>query len=179
MFSNSPSLESILSLNLDEKTQPQEQFISFSLMPDTYLALPIIETTEVIKFPTEKIIPIPHLPSWLMGVYNWRGEVLWMIDLGDLLGLSPWYEANYTAGLHQAIVLNHQYRDSGKVSNQNLGIVVNQVEDINRFNLGDIKDIVSGMVNEQLANFVEGYWLEPTGEMLLLLDKEAIIAAMP
>ena len=41
---------------------------------------------EVRRLPS--VAPIPHLPNWLLGVTNWRGEVLSVVDLAAFLGLA-------------------------------------------------------------------------------------------
>ena len=70
----------------------KKQFLRFFLHPDTNLMLPIKQITEVLKIQFGQIVPIPQMPAWVMGVYNWRGNILWMIDLGHLVGLNSWYQ---------------------------------------------------------------------------------------
>ncbi|GBF83604.1 chemotaxis signal transduction protein [Aphanothece sacrum FPU3] len=71
-----------------------EQFLRFDLVPDTTLMLPVAQLTEVLTVPLGQIVPIPHMPPWVMGIYNWRGEILWMVDLGHLLGLNSLASTN-------------------------------------------------------------------------------------
>ncbi len=73
----------------EDDLNEKEQFLRFHLVPDTTLMLSITQLTEVLTIPVGQIIPIPHMPAWVMGVYNWRGEILWMVDLGQLVGLTP------------------------------------------------------------------------------------------
>ncbi len=88
------------------------QFLRFQLDPHTKAMLPIDHITEVLKIPFGQIVPIPQMPAWVMGVYNWRGEILWMVDLAHLIGLNSWYQHQGNL-LHQtAIVLSpHRQRD--------------------------------------------------------------------
>src|SRR5450759_508771 len=47
-------------------------------------ALPLAAVVEVGRVPP--ITWVPGLPSWLVGVTNWRGRLLAVVDLGPLLG---------------------------------------------------------------------------------------------
>jgi positive phototaxis protein PixI len=156
----------------------QIQYLRFHLNPDTHAILPVAQLTEVLSIPFGQIVPIPHLPAWVMGVYNWRGEVLWMVDLGHLLGLTPWYQQEMTTSQHRAIVLHSgrgRTKDQGKI----LGLVVSRVEDIEWCDPADIQSPPASAVTASLAPFLRGYWLKGNGEMLVTLDGEAILAAMP
>ncbi|MBE9127853.1 purine-binding chemotaxis protein CheW [Coleofasciculus sp. LEGE 07081] len=154
-----------------------EQFLRFYLEPDTTALLPIQELIEVLTVPVGQIVPIAYLPAWVMGVYNWRGEILWMVDLGHLLGLTPWYQQEISASTHRAVVL--QVCDSDNINNQMLGLVVNRVEDIEWCNPDVIKSPASSTLTPELEPFLRGYTLKSNGEMLLLLDGEAILSSMP
>lgn len=158
-----------------------EQFLRFHLVPDTTVMLPVAQLTEVLTIPVGQIVPIPHMPVWVMGVYNWRGEILWMIDLGQLLGLTPWYQQAMTGSFYRALVL-HSVGSEGtntKIRGQLLGLVVSQVEDIEWCNRSEIQSPPSSAITPSLAPFLRGYWLKDNGDMVITLDGEAILAAMP
>src|ERR687886_831374 len=109
-----------------------EQFLRFHLLPNTTALLPIQQLIEVLTIPTGQIVPISHMPPWVMGVYNWRGEILWMIDLGHLVGLTPWHQQDNSTSACTVIVLQshaNQSRDTN-IKSLMLGLVVNLVEDI-------------------------------------------------
>lgn len=158
-----------------------KQFLRFHLVPDTNALLPIPQLTEVLSIPIGQIVPISHLPAWIMGVYNWRGEILWMVDTGHLLGLTPWYQKASGTAVHTAMVLNVRSHQSTSTNskNQMLGLVVNRIEDIEWCNPDLIQSPPSSPVTPELARFLRGYWLKSTGEMLTVLDGDAIVAAMP
>ena len=162
-------------------TDVTEQLLRLHLLPDTTALLPVAQLTEVLKIPIGQITPMPHMPDWVMGIYNWRGEILWMIDLGSLAGLLPWYRRAMSASTYSAIVLDTKSSkplstDSGK---QTLGLVVNRVEDIEWCNPNSIQSPPSSGGGNGLIPFSRGYWLTSNGEMRTVLDSEAIFAAMP
>ena len=153
----------------------------FHLVPDTTVLLPMEQLTEVLTISNGQIIPIFHMPAWVMGVYNWRGEILWMVDLGHLVGLTPWHQQANTTSVFRAIVLqaNSSQATPNNARTHLLGIVVNRVEDIEWCNPDSIQSPPSSTVTPELAPFLRGYWLKPNGEMLVVMDGQAIIGAMP
>jgi positive phototaxis protein PixI len=150
-------------------------------MPETTALLPIHQLIEVLTIPRGQIVPIFHMPPWVMGVYNWRGEILWMVDLGHLVGLTPWHQQPISANAYTAIVLQVRSNQATPTNNQSqmLGMVVTRVEDIEWCNPDLIQSPPSSTVTADMVPFLRGYWLKPNGEMLLNIDGQAIMAAMP
>ena len=155
-----------------------KQFLRFYLHPDTKVMLPVGQITEVLQLQLAQIVPIPQMPSWVMGVYNWRGEILWMVDLAHLLGLEPWYH-NQVVRRHTAIVLSPDRESGERSDNICLGLIVSRIEDLEACDIGQIQSSLNLQVSTQLGSFLRGYWLKPEGEMILALDGKAIAAAMP
>ena len=108
---------SSLSRDLLLQKNEEEQFLRFRLEPDTKVMLPIGQITEVLKIAIGNIVPIPEMPAWIMGVYNWRGEILWMLDLGHLIGLNSWYETGINTTNYTALVLSKDNRQKTKGEN--------------------------------------------------------------
>jgi positive phototaxis protein PixI len=162
-------------------SRESEQFLRFHLVPDTTALLPIQQVTEVLTIPRGQIVPIFQMPAWVMGVYNWRGEILWIVDLGHLVGLTPWYEQAISASAYKAVVLQARSNQAAatNVKSQMLGLVVNRIEDIESCNPDWIQSAPSSTISPELAQFLRGYWLTSNGEMLAVLETQAILAAMP
>jgi positive phototaxis protein PixI len=161
----------------DRRTE--EQFLRFHLIPDTNVMLPVRHLMEVLNIPLGQIMPIPQMPSWVMGVYNWRGEVLWMVDLGALVGLTPTHQQGLAVSSHRAVVLHPGYSDAHSSRNQMLGLVVSRVEDIEWCNRDEIQSPPATAVTSALAPFLQGYWLKTNGDMIIALNGDSILAAMP
>jgi len=158
-----------------EQHHAGEQFLRCYLVPDALVMLPVSELTEVLKIPVGQITPIPHLPAWVMGVYNWRGEILWMVDLGHLIGLTPWSQQAVSTSSYTAAILSV----TDGTERQTLGLVVTQVQDIELCDPGQIQSPPPSAITPELAPFLQGYWLKSNGEMLACLNPTAILAAMP
>ncbi|MBD1931525.1 MULTISPECIES: chemotaxis protein CheW [Cyanophyceae] len=163
-----------------------QQFLRFHLLPDTTALLPVHQMTEVLTIPINQIVPIPHLPAWIMGVYNWRGEILWMVDLGRLVGLTPLYQHAISRSTYTVIVIHSaqqvlvKQRIGTQITGRKmLGLVVNQVEDMEWCDPNLIQSPLQSAVTLELLPFLRGYWIKSTGEMLVVLDSESVFAGMP
>ena len=162
------------------QNRKEEQFLRFHLEPETKIMLPIEQVTEVLKIGIGNIVPIPQMPSWVMGVYNWRGEILWIVDLGDLIGLNPWYQQEVNAANYTAVVLSYgSQSNNSKKSQISLGLIMTRVEDIEWCNPDWIQSPPASAITSALAPFLRGYWVKPDGQIILVLDGDAIITAMP
>lgn len=184
-----------------------QQFLRFHLFPDTTALLPVHQITEVLTFPVNQIVPIPHMPAPIMGVYNWRGEILWIVDLGHLVGLTPIYQQTSRGGRHvvldksnsslaestkpapityTAIVIHGKQQGLGRqrlgsqiTGRKMLGLVVTQVEDMEWCDPSLIQSPCQGSLTPELEPFLRGYWLKSTGDMQVVLDGDSIFARMP
>lgn len=165
-------------------TGKRQQFLQFFLEPDTQLILPLSQLTEVLTVPLGQITPIPHMPSWTMGVYNWRGEVLWVIDFGAFLGLTPWNRQSGSRSNYRVIILSgaasfdfdpSQQRRLPTERNQMLGLVVTDVRDITWCETDQIQSPPATSISSDLAPYVRGFWVNPDAEMYVALDGQAVI----
>jgi positive phototaxis protein PixI len=150
-----------------------ERYLGCYLVPNLTIALSVQEITEVLTIPTSAITPIPRMAPWVMGVYNWRGEVLWVIDLGHLLGLTPWYQRATSASFHNLLIARSEDETSPMKSGQkNIGLAVSRVQDIETLD-PKAKQPVS---SPELAPFLQGYWLRDNGDLLACLDVDAVFS---
>ncbi|WP_026099882.1 chemotaxis protein CheW [Prochlorothrix hollandica] len=169
-------------------TYPQdfrEQFLSCSLGSRTAILLPVIQLIEILNISPDQITPIPHLPSWVRGVYNWRGEVLWIVDLARLLGIESEPLAQRAAPLvspalanSQVVVLQGQ-PVTGTGTWATLAVLVDQVGDLEWCAADTIQSPPAAAFTPTLARFLQGYWLKGNGDVFLCLSVETIFAAMP
>ena len=160
----------------------RQQFLKFYLDSDTAALLPVAHLTEVLKVPIETVVPIPHMPEWVMGIYNWRSEILWMVDLAKLVGLSSWHQSSARSAVYTAIVLNVASAEEGVTPDNPgtpVGLIVSGADDIEWCNPDDLQFPPSMSISPTLAAFLRGYWLKSDEEMLAVLDSKAIVAAMP
>jgi positive phototaxis protein PixI len=180
-FSSSPSLSLLSQINqLKQQRKQEQQFLRFVLLPDTNLMVPLRQISAVLKVGYGEIIPIPEMPVWVMGVYNWRGEIVWMIDLGQLVGFTPWYQQSVRSSHHKAILIHPSYqKKKSETSAEIIGLIVSEVEDIEWCDPNELHSPPASAVTPELAPFLRGYWVKKDGDILVTLDGDAILAAMP
>ncbi len=137
---------------------PERKFLRFQLQLEHRLLLAVEAIQEILRLAIAEILPVPDMPEAVLGIYNWRGEMLWLVDLGALLGLPPvWQLADTSLATLNAIVL--------RVEEQRLGLVVQQVDGIEAY-APQALQTPQGLFSAQLAPFVEGY-LRETGSIAL------------
>lgn len=171
LASNSPQLEQ----GVVENTK--EQFLRFDLDSEVRVMLSIAQITEVLKIEFARIVPIPQMPPWVMGVYNWRGDILWIVDLGYLLGLDSW-DRQVGFGNCNVVILSPNKAIPQVEDDIHLGLVVYRVEDLTECDLREIQP-TQDKIAPKIANFASGYWIESEGKIVSVLDGNAIARAMP
>lgn len=154
----------------------EEQFLRLHLVPDTKVLLSIQAVSEVLTISVGQIVPIPDMPACVMGVYNWRGEVLWMVDLGHLCGLTPYYQQKMRIA-HTAVVLRG-HDQAATQEGPSLGLVVDQVEDVEWCDPDVIQPLPLATLTSALAPLLRGYWWKTDAAMFAVLEAEAIIATV-
>lgn len=172
--------EQILSSSNQKKEESQKQFLRFILLPDTDLMISLSEIAAVLKIPFGQIVAIPQMPSWVIGVYNWRGEIVWMVDLGQLLGFTPWYQQSVIGSNHKAVVIHPSSQNpKNRTSGDLVGLIVSNVNDIESCNINELHSPPASAVTPDLAPFLRGYWIKENGDIIVTIDSDAIFAAMP
>jgi positive phototaxis protein PixI len=157
-------------MTITASSPPQlQQFLCFQLH-QTQAMLPTSQLTEILSLNLAQIISIPDLSPALMGVCNWRGEVLWLADLGYLLGFEPLYAEL----LHQAqvntLIIHHQ--------GQMLGLAVSRINQMQWCNSEQIQPPHTPQLSPQLARCLTGYWPQANHEMALMLDGTIVMACL-
>lgn len=60
--------------------------LRFFVPSGTEYALPAVEIREVLECSPDRINPMPNVSPLILGMINLRGRVIWVCDLGQLLG---------------------------------------------------------------------------------------------
>lgn len=157
----------------DSTLAEQQQFLRLNISPETVALLPIKALSEVLNISTEQITPMPYMSPWIMGTHNWQGNILWLIDLGYLIGLQPLGQQVSTSS-YKAAILQFRFPNS----NQAVGVVVNQVGNMERLNINSIQPPSLAPENKELAKLLQGYWLKSEQELLAVLKPDAIVQAI-
>ena len=63
-----------------------ELCLRFDVPSGNEFAIPASGVCEVMSVYLDRITPIPNASPFLLGTYNWRGQVIWVADIGQFLG---------------------------------------------------------------------------------------------
>jgi len=136
----------------EQLTSGQRQYVLFSLWDEEY-GLPIDRVQSIIRY--ERPTPVPHAPEGVEGVFNLRGQILPLIDLGwRLRG-----EAITPSAASRIIVADSPL---GAV-----GLAVDQVREVANVMSGDIRPAPQAALTTDMAEAFEGVAM--VGDRLIIL----------
>lgn len=147
------------------ETPEGEIHLRFYIPSRHEFALPAIGIREVVASVPERITPIPNVSPLLLGTLNFRGQVIWVADLGQFLGESV--PLNTDRAEIQVIAVEDQDTILGLAIDE-----INKIDWLPEDQLQTATHLTDGM-----APFVRGEWLlgENGDQCLLLLDQVAIL----
>lgn len=70
----------------DLQSPTGELHLRFHITSGHELALPAASVREVLSLSPDRITPIPNTSSLLLGTINFRGQAVWVVDLGQFIG---------------------------------------------------------------------------------------------
>jgi positive phototaxis protein PixI len=183
------------SSSIVESAPTQQQFLRFTIKPDLVALIEIEahtqprrqQVTELLNIPLDRVVPMPHLPPTVMGVYNWRGEILWIVDLAKLLGLDT--ATRNDRSLCPTIVLasivdgdlspgaaeNRFGKADAMRTVSTIGLVVDAIAEIEWYSLETTHLPAPERIYSELLPWSRGVWQSVTGENLLVLDGRSIL----
>ncbi len=183
MFSTSPTNN--LSLNLTHKIDTKsgksnegqkQKFLQFKLgqreqsgdcsFQGDISLLDAALVTEVITISSGDILPVPQMFYCVLGIYSWRSEMLWIIDLENLLGYPP--PLIPKANQQELLVMVIQFQG------QSIGLVVSGIDNLVEHSLEKFKLPSTELFSEDLMPFLQGYFTIPENEIVMLIDAAEI-----
>jgi positive phototaxis protein PixI len=141
-----------------------DMFLRLKLDEQTYAVVPMLQTQEAIVLPAGRVSVIPNLPSPVMGLFNRRSSLLWLVDLPQILGLEP---IDRHAHSYDIALL--------KVGQVPLAVAVRSIQGVIRFDREQIESPI-GSFNPAFTPYLRG-WILQEKELILVLEPEAIINA--
>ena len=145
-----------------------KQFLCIEISNTLQVMLPTQQLSEIITLEPRKILQIPEMPPAVAGIFNWHGEILWLIDISYLMGFDPILSLRFYAQ-HKCRVL--------KVKNQGsyVGFLVHKIGNLTSCEATDINFLVPQNLPLIIEKCTQGSCKNQTGETLMILDVEAII----
>ncbi|MBE9043351.1 chemotaxis protein CheW [Pleurocapsales cyanobacterium LEGE 10410] len=122
--------------------------------------------TEVITISPEDILPVPQMFYCVLGIYGWRSEMLWIVDLENLLGYPPPLDSNnFQKDLLVMVV---------QVQGQSIGLVVSGIDNLIEHDLSKFKSSSAEIFSEDVLPFLHGYFTSSDNDIIMLIDSEEI-----
>ncbi|MDJ0735053.1 MAG: chemotaxis protein CheW [Nostocaceae cyanobacterium] len=146
-----------------------QKFLAFKLGVKDTAVISLENVTEVLQISLNQICGVPQMHSCVLGIYNWRGEMIWLVDLEDMLGYASLSQGSNMLSQMMAIVV----QKDGKY----LGLLVRQLMDIEWLDKNQIKPYSGDLFSPEVSSFVEGYFINNDEEIIISLDAGAIIEA--
>jgi positive phototaxis protein PixI len=141
------SLESLFAAPVVAKTG--EKFLRCQLGPDQTALLLVNRVTAVITVNVTEVLAVPHMPNFVLGIYSWRGEIIWLLDLACQLGVSALSTLERDRPSYPAII--------AQVAGHSFGLAVPQIFDIEEHDIEQLHPATPGLFAPQLQPFVKGY----------------------
>jgi len=144
----------------------REQYIRF-VIEDIILAVPLSSALEIGHRP--RIMPLPNLPEWVMGVTNLRGEIISIVSLNAFFGISP----PVLKPNQRFIVIHHADVKTGILVDRISGIFTHAPDEIEP---GITLYRNAGSRTPEWAEYVSGI-VPLENEMLNILDVERLLSS--
>ncbi|MBE9234476.1 purine-binding chemotaxis protein CheW [Anabaena aphanizomenioides LEGE 00250] len=147
--------------------QTKQKFLSFNLGSRDQAVIDLQHISEVLRISLAEICVVPQMPNCVLGIYSWRGEMLWMVDIEEMLGYPPLLQGSNLLTKIMAIVLEKD----GKY----LGLLVRQLTDIEWMDTQQMKIPSPELFYPAMSPFLQGYFTNGSEQIIFNLDALAII----
>ncbi|RUT06643.1 hypothetical protein DSM106972_029000 [Dulcicalothrix desertica PCC 7102] len=127
----------------------RRRLLSFPIGKYGNSVIALEQITEILRVNLDEILGVPEIPSSVLGAYNWRGEMLWLIDLEQMIGGASLYEQVPLSKQPIAIVI--------QLDNYCFAIVVKSVNEVELHDTTQIIPAKPGSFSTQLLPFITGY----------------------
>lgn len=115
----------------DSSVAKPGKYLTFKLQSE-HFSLPVLQVREIMRLCP--ITPVPRMPLYIKGVLNLRGKIISVIDLRDRFALQSWPSNEDD----RRCIIVVQFKNHDKLTQQ-MGMVVDAVEDVAYFSEDDIK----------------------------------------
>ncbi len=166
MLSSQPALDR------SDRTDPPEggKFLRFAFPSGENALLGVDFAAEIIIVRISEVLPVPQMPPYILGAYNWRGEMLWLVDLGRLLGFSPLLDRRPIPDSAMTIVC--------EFGEKTVGFAVDRALDLETYDLEKLHPSDRELFSPQLIPFLRGFFLDDRNDTIIVLDAKSIFEAL-
>ena len=147
-----------------KRNYSQKPYLKLELSQQVFAVLPMENAREVLRIKRDRLTLIPNMPDCIFGLINQRSRIFWVVDLSQLLDLTP---IDRSLQAYNLIII--------QTANSSLGLIVPNIKGVTRFTVEDIQSPI-GNVASGLVPYLTGCVLIETA-ILLVLDAEAIMTS--
>ncbi|NEQ96761.1 MAG: hypothetical protein F6K30_08560 [Cyanothece sp. SIO2G6] len=163
--------------------QSKHRFLRFALEPNSTILEVEMDTVtssrkrsalialeqiqEALEVPMSSILPVPYMAACVLGIYNYRSAMLWMVDLTQQLGDRSFLADHPHSHTLSTLVV---CRDDGEL----IGFVVPQILDIESYEADQFKIPSASLFPDSFLPFVESYISQSLSP---ILNVQALIKA--
>jgi positive phototaxis protein PixI len=135
------------------------------------ILLPFACVEDVFTIPAAQLLSVPMMPDWVLGVYFYCNQLLWVIDLPVQLG--------WTGQRQNSLPVQHLQLNAIalQVNDRYFAVVVPQIGEVETYLVGQMQSTTIEQIAEQMLPFVQGWFAgEKRGRSLsLVLDPERLL----
>jgi chemotaxis signal transduction protein len=128
--------------------ETRQPLLRFPLSSQDDALIPLEQITEIFRVEIAEILPVPEMPSCVLGVCNWRGEMLWLVDFNDFTGYGTLFQQGQVPPSLLVMVI--------QVDSQSVGIAAYQVNDVELHDLQSLQPAIPGLFPAGLLPLVAG-----------------------
>jgi len=147
-------------LSFTEEQKEQEQHIVFTL-DEMFFSIPIHNVTEVSR--PLPITYLPNVPSWILGISNFRGDIISVVDLKVFFG-----RADDEVNRKRRMLIVHS-TDNDMMT----ALMVDQVRHIHYLTKSSIASPAIS-IGKGVSQYVRGVY-EHNGQSLILLNPDSLL----
>ena len=147
--------------------ETKQKFLSFNLGEVDTAVILLEDIIEVVPISLTEICSVPQMHSCILGIYNWRGEMLWLIDLEEMLG--------YTSITHETDLISKMMAIIVQAEGKSLGLLVRKLIDICWLDNDLIKLPDSQLFKSDMIPILNGYFINDSEDIIINLDAQSII----
>lgn len=142
----------------------RQRLLRFPLSDRESGLLLLADIVEVLQLPLADILPVPGVPETMLGVCNWRGEMLWLLDFCAFVGYSSLLQQVGKRSPVTVLVIQTQAKS--------IALGISRFEDIELHDLNHLQFVAPGLFPASLMPFLAGVL---PGEQGVVLDAAAIV----
>jgi purine-binding chemotaxis protein CheW len=145
-------------------TPQGDLYLRFGLSGEEQFAFAATTVVEVVEILPEQITPMPNISSLLLGTFNLRGEIIWILDLRQLYGQTS------TDFIGPCSVIVVQEGEGV------LGLAVHAIQGMAWINAEQIEEMGNESLEEGLAQHIQGKFHTEDRPVILLAPGSIVTA---